>query len=45
MQPRLAQDSVFDAMADVFTSSTAVQVAELMTETGKQVDSSECTVG
>lgn len=31
---QLAKDSIFDAMADALTSGTAVQLAELMMETG-----------
>ncbi len=34
MQARWAKDSIFDAMADALTGSSAVQVAELMMETG-----------
>ncbi|DBA73022.1 TPA: hypothetical protein ACH3X2_009967 [Trebouxia sp. C0005] len=34
MQAQLAKNSIFDAMADALTGSSAVQVAELMMETG-----------
>ncbi len=36
MGAQLAKDSIFDAMADALTGGTAVQVAELMMETGDQ---------
>lgn len=35
MQDLLARDSIFAALADAMTASAAVQVAELMTETGR----------
>ena len=34
VQAQWAKDSIFDAMAAAFTGSSAVQVAELMMETG-----------
>ena len=37
MQDVLARDSIFDAVADATTASVAVQVAELMTETGGHI--------
>jgi len=37
MQARWAKDSIFDAMADALTGSSAVQVAELMMETGDKM--------
>ncbi len=37
MQAQSAKDSIFDAMAAAFTGSSAVQVAELMMETGDRM--------
>lgn len=37
MQAQLAKNSIFDAMADALTGSSAVQVAELMMETGDRM--------
>ncbi len=37
MQAQLAKDSIFDAMADALTGSSAIQVAELMMETGDRM--------
>ena len=35
MQARLAKDSIFDTMAEALTAGTAIQMAQLMQETGQ----------
>lgn len=41
----LDKETIFDALADAMTQSAAVQVAELMTETGMHITATTNTSG